>query len=121
MRNRTDVDLANMSEAEQAQYFEDNAHRFTEIFDLEHPVPVEIVEPIGVTITVRLKPAELDVLSNAAQARGKKLSTFVREAALAIADQPAAKALPSDEKALKAKFEDVIQNINGIATLVGAR
>jgi len=68
-----------------------------------------------------LKPAELDVLGNAAQARGKKLSTFVREAALAIAEQPAARVLPSDEKALKAKFDDVIENINGIASLVGAR
>jgi len=110
-----------MNAMEQAQYLEANAHRLSKIFDMDHPIPVDVVESVGITITVRVKPAELAVLSDAAQTRGKKLSAFVREAALAIAEQPVAKTLPSNEKMLKAKFDDVIRNINEITALVGAQ
>jgi len=117
---RTDKDLDQMTEAEQAAYLEANADRLSEIFDFDHPVEVEVTDDLTTTITVRLKPAELKQLSKAAEARGKKLSTFVREAALTIATQPAAKQLPADEQELKAKFSEVIHGLNGIATLVGA-
>ena len=115
----TDADFPTMTEEEQALYLEANKHRLGEIFDLANPVTFEVPETATTTLSIRLKTSELTELSGAADARGMKLSSFIREAALTIARNPQVKALPTDAALLDEKVTAAIRSINDVADLLG--
>jgi hypothetical protein len=117
----TDADLSTMTEEEEALYYEANAHRLDEIFDEDAKVEFEVPEDATTTITVRLKRSELDVLSQAAELRDLKLSTFVREAAMLVARSPQATALPGDVATVNRKLAAVKKQISDLEGLIASK
>lgn len=106
----SDVDLSSMTDEQRAQYYDENADRLDEIFDHESKVDFAAPEDGTTTITVRLKRSELEALSRAAEAHGAKLSTFVREAALANAS--ARRGSVHDIAVANRKLAEVMSRLN---------
>jgi hypothetical protein len=117
----TDADLSTMTEEEEARYYEVNAHRLDEIFDEDAKVEFEVPEDATTTITVRLKRSELEVLSQAAELRDLKLSTYVRETALLVARSPQAIALPGDAATVNRKLAAVKKQISDLEGLIASK
>lgn len=117
----TDADLPTMTEEEEALYYEANAHRLDEIFDEDAKVEFEVPEDTTTTITVRLKRSELDLLSQAAELRDLKLSTFVRQSAMLVARSPQATALPGDAATVNRKLAAVKKQISDLEGLIASK
>lgn len=113
----TDEDLATMSEAERAEYYYANRDRLDELFDGE---PEEFVPAKGAStvISVRLQPGDLRVLEQAAALRNQKLSTFIREAAMTIANDPGAHVLTTDAELLYVSLRDVKESVTRLEILL---
>jgi uncharacterized protein (DUF1778 family) len=86
--SRTQPDAPTASDAEKAAFYEANAERVDELFDTEHPIDVTPNPDLGMVVSVRLKAQEVEALSSAAAAAGKRLSVYIREAALEAASSP---------------------------------
>lgn len=108
----TDNELDAMTDAQAAEYY----YRHRDEIEQEpgEPVDLEPARPLSLVVSVRLRADEAEQVGAASEAAGMKISTFIRQAALAAATHDE----PLDREALARRLASVRRAVDDVEQLV---
>jgi hypothetical protein len=78
------------------------------------PVNIELARPLSLVVSVRLREDEAEQVAAASEAAGMKVSTFIRQAAVAAANRDE----PLDLEALARRLASVHHAVDDVEQLV---
>jgi len=108
----TDNELDVMTDEQAAEYY----YRHRDEIEQEpgEPVDIELARPLSLVVSVRLRADEVEQVGTASEAAGMKISTFIRQAALAAATHDE----PLDCEALARRLASVRRAVEDVEQLV---
>ncbi|MGH4000147.1 MAG: plasmid mobilization protein [Pseudonocardiaceae bacterium] len=111
----SDNELDAMTDEQAAeQYYR---HRDEIERELGEPVDIESARPLSLVVSVRLREDEAEQVGAASEAAGMKVSTFIRQAAVAAATRDE----PLDREALARRLASVRRAVDDVEQLVQRR